>query len=109
MKTQTALVGADGVVELDAVTSVHMNLAVVIGPWHLECKDAVGLHHTFHNLGILEFGMQVIDRFNTNKHFTYCLKVLLLARMPAFQVGHNVVYIHIAYINWFYCFTNIGQ
>ena len=42
MEPQTALVGADGAVELDAVAVVHLNLALVVHPGNTEHDDPLG-------------------------------------------------------------------
>ena len=57
MEAQTALVGADGAVELDAVAAVHLDLALIIDPGHTEGDDALGLDQTLDQAGLLVLGM----------------------------------------------------
>ena len=45
MEAQTALVGADGAVELDAVAHVDLGLALVVHPRNAEHDDALGHGH----------------------------------------------------------------
>jgi len=56
---QASLVGANGAVSLDAVTTVDLNFALVIHPWHTEHDHALGLDKTLQNLRPLVFGMLV--------------------------------------------------
>ena len=49
VQTQTALVGADGAVELDTEATVHVDVALVIGPGNLEGDHALRLHKTLKN------------------------------------------------------------
>ena len=50
LKTQTALVGADGAVELAAVAGVGMIFAGVVHPHHAEGEHSLRLHHDSHNI-----------------------------------------------------------
>ena len=43
VKAQAALVGSNGRVELDAVTAVDLDLALVVDPGNTEHDDALGL------------------------------------------------------------------
>ena len=43
MEAQTALVGSDGAVELDAIAVVHLNLTLVVHPRNPEQNGALGL------------------------------------------------------------------
>ena len=61
MEAQSALVGADSTVELYAVTKVHLHLALVIDPGHTEGDDTLRLHDALYDLGLLKFGMLIID------------------------------------------------
>ena len=47
MEAQTALVGTDCAVELDAVAFVDLHIAVVVDPSHAEFNHAFGLDQTF--------------------------------------------------------------
>ena len=94
METQTAFVGTDGAVELHAVAQVGLNVPFVINPRDAEREDTVGLDDTLHDLGLLEFGVLVVDTLDGFEDFAHGLQVLALARVLALQVGHQIVYIH---------------
>ena len=47
MEAQSALVGADGAVHLDAETAVDLNVALIVEPRHAEHEDALGLDNSF--------------------------------------------------------------
>ncbi len=64
VEAQAALVGADGAVELYAVTDVDLHLALVVNPGHAESGDALGFYDTLHNLGFLKLGVLVVNVLN---------------------------------------------
>jgi hypothetical protein len=64
VESQAALVRADSAVELHAVTDVYMNFAVVVCPGHTEGDDPFRFYQTFYNLGLLKFGMLIVDILN---------------------------------------------
>ena len=94
METDAALVGADGVVELNAVADVVLHLALVVEPGHAEGHDTVGLDHAFHYFIALEFRMLVVDVLYGHEHFFDGLQIFFLTRVLCFQVGHDFVNIH---------------
>ena len=94
MESQSALIGADGTVELDAVAQVHLYLALVVNPGYAERDDALRFHDALDNFRLLELRMLVIDILNRLQHFTYCLQVLQLARMFALQALHDFFNFH---------------
>ena len=57
MEAESALVGADGAVHLDAETAVDLNVALIIEPRHAEHDDALGLDNSFEQTCGLIFGM----------------------------------------------------
>ena len=61
MEAQSALVGPDGAVHLDAEAAVDLHVAVVVKPWHAEHDDALRLHHALKNAGRTEFRMFIED------------------------------------------------
>ena len=61
MEAKSALVGANGTVELHAVARVHLYVAVVVNPRHPEYDDALGLHQALNNLSFLKLRMLVVD------------------------------------------------
>ena len=94
METQTALVGADGVVELDAVAGVDLHFALVVDPYHLEGEHAVGLHDALGNAVGLEFGVLVVGLLHRHEDLTDGLQVLAFAGVLALKLRHNLVYVH---------------
>src|SRR5260370_511233 len=57
MEAQSALVGADGAVHLDAEAAIDLHFTRVIEPGHAEHKDSFGLRDTFQNLGFAILGV----------------------------------------------------
>ena len=94
VEAQSALVGADGRVELHAVAQVHLHLALVVDPGHAERDDALGLHQSLDELCLLELGVLVIHFFDTEQHLVYGLQVLFLSRVFGLKLGHYLLYIH---------------
>ena len=95
VEAQTALVGADGVVELDAVAGIDLHLAPVVHPDHLEGERAVGLHDAFRDAVGLEFGVLVVGFLHGHEHLAHGLQILAFAGMAAFEFRHEFVYVHI--------------
>lgn len=56
VEAQTALVGADGAVHLDAVAAVDLDLPLVVEPRHAEDDDAFGFGDAFQNLHLPQHG-----------------------------------------------------
>ena len=94
VETNTALVGADGIVELNAVTQVGLYLTLVVYPRHTEGEDAIWFHQPFDNLCFFELGMLVVDSLDRQKDFFHCLQILGFTRMFCLQRGHNTFDIH---------------
>ncbi len=94
VETETALIGTDGAVELDAVAEVRLDLALVVHPGHTEGEDAVGFDHPLHDLCLLELRMLVIDLFDGFEDFLHGLKVLLLERVLGLELCHDVLCLH---------------
>ena len=69
MEAQSALVGADGAVHLDAESTVNLNVALVIEPRHAEHKDALGLDDTFEQTRRLVLGVLGEDQPERVEHF----------------------------------------
>ena len=94
METQTALVGADGVVELEAIAGVDLHVALVIHPNYLEREAAVGFNDALRNAVGLELRMLVVGLLYGHQHFANGLQVFALARVLLLELGHQFVYIH---------------
>ena len=57
MEAQSALVGADGAVELAAVTGVGVHVSVVVRPDDAEGEHSFRLHHPAQDVGLLVSGI----------------------------------------------------
>ena len=78
VEPQTALVGADGGVELDAVAAVDLHLTGIVHPRHTEHDDALGLDKALDQTGLLIFGVSLNNRLQALKDFLNRLQKLLL-------------------------------
>ena len=57
MEAESALVGADGAIHLDAEAAVDLNVAEIVKPRHTEHEDALGLDNPFEQARGLILGM----------------------------------------------------
>ena len=78
METQAALVGANGIVVLHAVTHVCAHVAFVIDPVDTELDDAVGDAQTLDEVGFLKLRMLVVFILDRSEHLAHSLDVLRL-------------------------------
>ena len=85
MEAQTALVGADGAVELDAVAAVHLDLALVIDPGYTEGDDALRLDQTLDEAGLLVLGMLLHDGLDALQDLADSLQEFGLVSIALFQ------------------------
>ena len=69
----SALIGADGAIELYTVTQVYLYFALVVNPGHAEGYDALRLYDALYNLGFFELRMLVVHIFDRLQHLSYCL------------------------------------
>ena len=74
--------------ELDTVSDVDLDIALVIDPDHLEGEDTVRLHDAFCNAVGLEFRMLVVSLLYRHENFAHGLQVFAFAGMPALEFGH---------------------
>ena len=94
VEPQPALVGADGVVELEAVTGVDLHATPVVDPHHLEGETAVGFDDPLGDLVRLEFGMPVVGLLDGRQYLADGLQILAFTRVPALEFSHKFVHIH---------------
>ena len=80
VEADTALVGANGVVVLYAVTGVDLYLAVVIHPCYTECEDAVGDAQALYEVICFKFGVLVVLFFDRVQYLFNCLEIFRLVR-----------------------------
>ena len=94
MEAQSALVRADGTVELHAVAKVYVYLAAVVNPRHAERHHALRLDYALYYLGALKLWVLVVNVLHRYEHLFYCLQVLKLARMLLLQGLHYLLHFH---------------
>ena len=93
MEAQTALVGPDGAVELNAEATVHMNLAGVVNPRNAEDDRALRLDHA------LQDGMLLVTRIGFDyrtkrlQNLGNCLNELRLIGVLLLNVRKDVIYV----------------
>ena len=85
MEAQAALVGADGAVELHAVAAVHLDLALIIDPGHTEADDALRLHQTLDQAGLLVLGVLFHHGLDALQHLTHSLQEFRLVGIALCQ------------------------
>ena len=85
MKTQTALVWADGAVHLDAETAIDLNLALIVDPRHAKHYGALRLADTLQNPRgqVMRIGFE--KRPQTAQHLFDSLVKFGLVRVAFFQ------------------------
>ena len=89
VQTQTALVGANGGVELDTVAAVDLHHAVVVHPGHPEENGPLRLHHTAHNVLLLVAGIGLHHGLQRLQNFLHSLEELLLMTVAGLQALHD--------------------
>ena len=91
MEADTALVGTDRAVHLNAIATVDMDLALVVGPGNTEHDDALRLDHTLKDLEIHQMRIRGDIRCNTFHHLTDSLVKFFFARVACDQFIHEPV------------------
>ena len=71
-----------------------MNFAFVVSPGHAEHVYTLGLDDAFYDFCFFELRVLVVHVFNRVQHLFDSLKELRLARMLAFQVLQDFLYVH---------------
>ena len=89
MEAQSALVGADGAVHLDAESTVDLNVALVVEPRHAEHDDALGLDNSFEQTRRLILGVFRKDQPERVEHFCYRLVEFGLGGILRFHTDHH--------------------
>ena len=85
MQTQTALIRADGGIELHAETAVDLHPSAVVHPAHAELDKTLRFDDTLDHTGGLQVGTLFDDRLDGLEHFTNRLQKLSLTRVPLFN------------------------
>ena len=91
MQTQAALVGPDCRVELDAVATVHLDLAIIVHPRHAEDDDALRLHKALEDAFLLVLGMGIECRLERGEHLTGGLDELGLVSIALLQLCNHAL------------------
>ena len=91
VETDTALVGADRAVHLHAVTTVDVDLALVVGPGDAEHDDALRFNHALKDLEVHQMRVRGDIRCNTFHHLTDSLVKFFFARVACDQFIHEPV------------------
>ena len=90
METQTALVGTDGRVELNAVTAVHLHVAVVIHPGNAEHDGTFGLNQTLQDAPLFDGRILCHHGLQGFQYFFDGLKEFLLSAVTLFYLRVNL-------------------
>ncbi len=90
MKAQSSLIGAEGVVELNPVSAVHLKIPLIILPFDSEREDAVRLGQALEDSMLFIDGILIHRVDDRLKHFTGRLDELRLGGVPAFELIHKI-------------------
>ena len=86
METDTSLVRTDGVVVLNTVAHVVLDLSLVINPRHAERENTVGYAEALDEVVTLKFRMFVVFILDSSDYLFHCLKIFRLIGKATFQV-----------------------
>ena len=93
MEADATLVWTDCAVHLHTVTSVDLDLTLIIEPRNSENYYSLRFYNSFKNLLLHEVRMLYDVWGYTFKNLAYCLMELLFTRIPGSEVCHETVYI----------------
>ena len=89
VKAQAALVGSNGRVELDTVTAVDLNLALVVDPGNTEHDDTLRLDEALQQGGLLVLGVGVERRLDGAEDLGRGLDELRLLGIAGLELFEN--------------------
>ena len=89
VEAQTALVGADSGVELDAVAAVDLALALIVDPGNTEHNDALGLDQTLEKACLLIGGVGIYRRGDRGQDLVCSLDEFGLVGIALVQLCNN--------------------
>ena len=95
METQTALVGTDRAIELNAETAVDLNLALVIYPRNAEFDNSFGFNHHINDAALDINGALLHNGLEGFENFANGLVELALAGVTRDNVSQNFLQIFI--------------
>src|SRR4029078_7398125 len=88
MEAESALVGADGAVHLDAETTIDLDIAMVIKPRNAEHQHALGLRYALKNFVRDVFRVTLQYETKGIEYFLDCLVEFGLCRILRLHLGH---------------------
>ena len=86
MEANATLIGTNGIVMLNAVAHVGLNLALVIHPSHAELVNTIGNAQALDEVYLVKLGVLVVFFLNGSQHLLHGLMVLGLVGETTFQV-----------------------
>ena len=98
METNTAFVGTNGVVMLNAVAHVGLHLTLIISPSDAELNHSVGNAEALYQIIFFKLGVFVVLFFDGGEHLAHCLDVLRLIGESSFQFLYNFISFHVLFL-----------
>jgi hypothetical protein len=92
VQAQSALIGADGVIELDAESAIDLNFAPVIHSGHAEHDNPIRHNDAMINLGFHVFGMFRYSRLQGGQDFLDGLVEFWLAGVLLLHIINDFLY-----------------
>ena len=89
VETKAAFVRADGAVELNSETTVHLDVAAVVNPRHTEVKQALRFDHALHHGDVFRVGLQ--NRLKRLKDFLDSLMEFGLVGVTGYDFCINCI------------------
>ena len=91
MEAKTALVGAKGTVELEAITGIGVVVTFVVHPAHAEGELTLGLHHAIEQIQLFILGMGVDQGLHAGENLFHSLDELGLILVFLLDVFDHTV------------------
>src|ERR1700730_16004355 len=89
VKAQTALVGADCAVHLNAESAIDLHVSLIVEPGHAEHDYAFGFYNSLKNLRGPVFRMLLQHQTQRVEYFPHCLVKLRFGRILRLHLSHN--------------------
>ena len=99
VEAQSAFVWSDGVVKLNPVSGVNLDIALVIQPWNLEDDDTVRSGDAFKDPVFLITGVAIQEFTQSFDNFLSALEELFFPRITVVQAVQHLFSIRIHYSN----------
>ncbi len=94
METDTTFVGANGIVVLDAVAHVGLDIAVVVHPGNAELIYAIRNAEALDQVDLVELRVLVVLLLDGAEDLFYGLMILWLIRESLLQILKNFLCVH---------------